>query len=24
VLNLNGVKALISWDRLTVVELVED
>ena len=24
VLNLNGVKALISWDRLAVVELVED
>jgi hypothetical protein len=24
VLNLNGVKALISWDRLTVVELIED
>jgi hypothetical protein len=24
VLNLNGAKALISWDRLAVVELVED
>jgi hypothetical protein len=24
ILNLNGAKALISWDRLTVVELVED
>jgi hypothetical protein len=24
ILNLNGVKALISWDRLTVVELIED
>lgn len=24
VLSLNGAKALISWDRLTLVELVED
>ena len=24
VLSLNGAKALISWDRLAVVELVED
>jgi hypothetical protein len=24
ILNLNGAKALISWDRLAVVELVED
>ena len=24
VLNMNGAKALISWDRLTLVELVED
>ena len=24
ILNLNGAKALISWDRSTVVELVED
>jgi hypothetical protein len=24
ILNLNGGKALISWDRLAVVELVED
>ena len=24
ILNLQGVKALISWDRLAVVELVED
>jgi hypothetical protein len=24
ILNLNGAKALISWVRLTVVELVED
>jgi hypothetical protein len=24
ILNLNGAKALISWDRLAVVELIED
>ena len=24
ILNLNGAKALISWDRLAMVELVED
>jgi len=24
VLNLNGAKTLLSWDRLAVVELVED
>ena len=24
ILNLNGAKSLISWDRLAVVELVED
>ncbi len=24
VLNLNGAKTLISWDRLAVVELIED
>ena len=24
VLSLNGAKALISWDRLTLVELIED
>jgi hypothetical protein len=24
ILNLNGAKALISWDRLAVVELLED
>ena len=24
ILNMNGAKALISWDRLTLVELIED
>lgn len=24
ILSLNGAKALISWDRLTLVELIED
>ena len=24
ILSMNGAKALISWDRLTLVELVED
>jgi len=24
ILNMNGAKALISWDRLILVELIED